>query len=69
MVLNLQGFPGSVAIDDSTFTKNMVYIRDILIREYSDRTHFIDVDEMATSIFERQPTYHYYEMGDPVLAY
>ena len=53
LVMNLQGFPGSVDIDGSVFTKNMVYIRDILIREYSDTTRFIDVDQMDASIFER----------------
>jgi hypothetical protein len=34
LVFNLQRFPGSIEIVNSTFSKNMVYIKDVMIEEY-----------------------------------
>ena len=32
-VINTEGFPGGIQIQDSTFSQNMAYIKDYLMRE------------------------------------
>ena len=50
-ILNLQGFPGTVELRNNLLDKNMVYIKDILIRQ-EDHTTYITPESMKYSLFQ-----------------
>ena len=49
LILNIQGFNGTVEISNSTFNKNMAYIKDVLIEPYSIAQKFIDPENLSLS--------------------
>ena len=51
LIFNLQGFNGTVQISNSTFNKNMVYIKDVLIEPYPISQNFEDPDKLYLSKF------------------
>jgi hypothetical protein len=51
LVFNLQRFPGTIEIKNSTFSKNMAYIRDVLIEEYDLRQIFLNPKNIKYSDF------------------
>ena len=84
LILNLQGFSGTVEISNSTINKNMVYIKDVLIQPYDLTQSFLDPDQIYLSKFDDRsaklqfkycnPTtyvgeYAFQEMFDPDLDF
>ena len=54
-VINTEGFPGGIQIQDSTFYQNMAYIKDYLIRENSQTNdEYYAPESIKFSIFEQQ---------------
>ena len=53
-VINAQGFPGTIQIDDSVFRGNMAYIKDYYLLENEAKDQYLSVDDLIYSDFEQR---------------
>lgn len=53
-VLNVEGFNGIIQIEDSTFKKNMAYIKDYLVYENQLTDSYVEMDDLMYTSFENE---------------